>query len=438
MKKIIFQQPTIGMDVELFLESSDGEIIGAEKVLGGSKGEYCAGGRDGNSSSKSKLIVDGVQAELNPMPSYCREVLYREICHLMSQIDKDVFKKKNVKPKFDSVVEISKKEFDSLSEDSKVFGCMPSFDAHNSGTVDTITVDPKKDMHRTAGGHIHIGGLSDSISVTVKGGITDECKKCKFNSLGLGCEKPFNETFSLDMDLHKIDDETIKNAIKKIRPSIDFTDKTFNINLSSIDYALTHPLQTIPLIDLICGIPSILVDRDEYATTRRKAYGKAGNYRTPKHGLEYRTLSNFWIKSYPLMSLFTGLARTAILIIATDYDNGTTELENYMWKDIDKKDVVKAIHENNFELAREIFNKIYPRLIELQGREGNFPISESTIHGFMKMVVDGYKKFFKEDVIDEWINPTYPSLGWEKFATRISPTARDKDKVVADFNSMKG
>lgn len=139
------------------------------------------------------------------------------------------------------------------------------------------------------------------------------------------------------------------------------------------------------------------------------------------------------------MSLFTGLARTAVLIIATDHDNKTTELEDYMWKDISKSDVAKAINENDFVLAREIFNKIYPKLIELQDRDGNFPFSKDTIHGFMAMVVDGYKKFFKEDVIDEWINPSYSNSGWEKFATKISPkTNATKEKIVEMFNSMKG
>ena len=47
-------------------------------------------------------------------------------------------------------------------------------------------------------------------------------------------------------------------------------------------------------MDLLLGVPSLLIDNDE---DRRKLYGKAGCFRPKDYGLEYRTLSNFWIWS---------------------------------------------------------------------------------------------------------------------------------------------
>src|SRR5690606_27611941 len=47
-------------------------------------------------------------------------------------------------------------------------------------------------------------------------------------------------------------------------------------------------------MDVMLGVPSVLIDGD---TRRRQMYGKAGCFRFKEYGLEYRTLSNFWIMS---------------------------------------------------------------------------------------------------------------------------------------------
>lgn len=44
--------------------------------------------------------------------------------------------------------------------------------------------------------------------------------------------------------------------------------------------------------DLFLGVPSILMDKEE---KRRLLYGKAGACRYKPYGVEYRTLSNFWV-----------------------------------------------------------------------------------------------------------------------------------------------
>jgi hypothetical protein len=53
------------------------------------------------------------------------------------------------------------------------------------------------------------------------------------------------------------------------------------------------------MMDFALGIPSVLMDTD---TGRRALYGQAGAIRHKPYGVEYRTLSNFWIKSDALMS----------------------------------------------------------------------------------------------------------------------------------------
>lgn len=50
-------------------------------------------------------------------------------------------------------------------------------------------------------------------------------------------------------------------------------------------------------LDYYLGLPAIFLDKD---ATRNRWYGKAGNFRPKPYGMEYRTLSNFWINEEKL------------------------------------------------------------------------------------------------------------------------------------------
>lgn len=58
-------------------------------------------------------------------------------------------------------------------------------------------------------------------------------------------------------------------------------------NFSEVDQ-----LNAVRAADLFLGVPSVLLDK---GVERRKLYGKAGAFRPKPYGVEYRTLSNFWI-----------------------------------------------------------------------------------------------------------------------------------------------
>ncbi len=53
-----------------------------------------------------------------------------------------------------------------------------------------------------------------------------------------------------------------------------------------------NPYDVAKSMDLFLGVPSVLMDKGE---ERKQLYGKAGAMRFKSYGVEYRTLSNFWI-----------------------------------------------------------------------------------------------------------------------------------------------
>lgn len=73
---------------------------------------------------------------------------------------------------------------------------------------------------------------------------------------------------------------------------------------------------TIVLMDLFLGIPSLYIDHDPTSAKRRSIYGQAGRYRIKEYGLEYRTLSNFWLASPKLVGFMYDLSEFVLGLTA--------------------------------------------------------------------------------------------------------------------------
>lgn len=59
-----------------------------------------------------------------------------------------------------------------------------------------------------------------------------------------------------------------------------------------------NDINIVKWMDILLGVPSMKLDKDKL---RRRLYGKAGAYREKKYGVEYRTLSSFWLGSDELV-----------------------------------------------------------------------------------------------------------------------------------------
>jgi len=167
--------------------------------------------------------------------------------------------------------------------EARRFGCMPDFNAYTR-TASTGEIDATRHPYRYAGGHIHLG-ISSSYA-------------------------------SKDSHEYKI--------------------------------AKTEEghIEIIKLLDLVVGIPSILLDNNTAAIRRRSKYGKAGCFRPTPYGIEYRTPSCFWIKAPELVSLIIGLARIAWTLAAYGLHKEFLEKVKYeeqaVRETIDNSDVIKA------------------------------------------------------------------------------------------------
>src|SRR6056297_1572759 len=82
----------------------------------------------------------------------------------------------------------------------------------------------------------------------------------------------------------------------KAPKSFRFAGGHIHVSYEDLEESVTENI--VKSMDLFLGVPSVLLDKDE---ERKKVYGTAGRFRFTSYGLEYRSLSNFWLSSEDLM-----------------------------------------------------------------------------------------------------------------------------------------
>jgi len=103
-------------------------------------------------------------------------------------------------------------------------------------------------------------------------------------------------------------------------------------------------LRLVKLMDLFCSVPAVRMDN---GILRKELYGKAGAFRPKPYGLEYRTMSNFWVFDSRLIDWVwqsTSLAMDA-------WQNNTIN------PDDDGEAILTAINTNNLEIATQLIGK---------------------------------------------------------------------------------
>jgi len=181
----------------------------------------------------------------------------------------------------------------------------------------------------------------------------------------------------------------------------------------------------IRMCDILLGNQCVLLDREPLMKLRRRVYGRAGECRVQPYGVEYRTLSNFWLRSEPLMSFVLAMARNAVQVIATtDGVSGAGKpwnAEKAMFDYIKLPDIVKAINNNDFDLAMKNYEGIEQFILKHfdEDHDGLNAMNTTKFKKFAIAVNDkGIEKFFKHDAYNYWNeNRTYD--GWESYIAKV-------------------
>lgn len=101
----------------------------------------------------------------------------------------------------------------------------------------------------------------------------------------------------------------------------------------------------IKAFDLFLGVPSILQEPDN---DRKQLYGKAGAFRFKEYGVEYRTLSNYYLSDDKLLKWVYDNAMAAINFINEGRINEVEEVGDQ---------IQEAINKNNKVLAGNLINQ---------------------------------------------------------------------------------
>jgi hypothetical protein len=110
-----------------------------------------------------------------------------------------------------------------------------------------------------------------------------------------------------------------------------------------------HPSAVAILCDMFLGLPSITYDTQG---DRRRSYGLAGLYRPKPYGLEYRTMSNWWIRPENL-NASTHMAREAFYIM--NYVDTNLDGLAILFDKVPLADVKVAIDTENKKVARDVW-----------------------------------------------------------------------------------
>lgn len=105
----------------------------------------------------------------------------------------------------------------------------------------------------------------------------------------LGCDPDYN-AYTVDVNPRPNGETDFRTGAGHIHFGLPETGNDAPVN--DADY-IAWLAAKVRELDFYLGLPSLFYDGD---TKRRELYGKAGAFRPKKYGMEYRTLSNQWLK----------------------------------------------------------------------------------------------------------------------------------------------
>jgi hypothetical protein len=169
---------------------------------------------------------------------------------------------------------------------------------------------------------------------------------------------PIAQEFGCDPDFDAKSCKTNQMDLTNVHPNF----RSFGLHVHT-GYADLRKMEDAQIYimasDVTLGLFSTIVDNSEPALKRRDLYGKPSAFRMKSYGVEYRTLSNFWVKSPQ------NLEAIYILNDFTMWLKMNLREMKHLFRSYDMENISNIIKTGDKASAYEIFGKeVYPRLVE--------------------------------------------------------------------------
>jgi len=153
-------------------------------------------------------------------------------------------------------------------------------------------------------------------------------------------------------------------------------------------------IEMVRACDVLAAIPAVAIFASIDSPLRRQFYGRAGEYRTPKYGLEYRVLSNAWLATPEVAHLILNLTRVGLKV-------GRSGFRHLL--DIDEQAARDIINYCDVKAARKyVLDHINMFHVLLAG-DGVYR-DKDTDAGFKRIIEGGIEAIFPdfEDLASNW------------------------------------
>ncbi len=165
-----------------------------------------------------------------------------------------------------------------------------------------------------------------------------------------GCNPDFDAWEVKENDKPCAVDNTFRSCGAHIHVGTDGKDE----NVFLLDFE--GKLQMVKIMDCIHGIISSVLDSNKEAIDRRQLYGKPGAHRPKEYGVEYRVLSNYWLKSPITVMMMYSLTQDALSIVR----NGKAD---ELIEEMDENQVRNTISNGDAAVAMKMIEvSLIPRL----------------------------------------------------------------------------
>lgn len=165
---------------------------------------------------------------------------------------------------------------------------------------------------------------------------------------------------------------------------------------------LTSPAQLIALFDTVVANTGTMLGMGR----RISAYAKIAD------GISYQTMSNWYLRSYPLTGLTLGLMRFCVLAAMSGQADEILGA-------VKPKRIQRAIESADIELATSNWQSLEPVLMSGMVDFPNHPLCAVQLPTFHHFLKRGLNHWFKTPIRDHWATlPEAHYCGWETFLVK--------------------